>query len=200
MTPTPTERTAAGEAWHGIPIVAYHWEEPSGFSPPSSTMIDKVAFHWSTGPKDAEPLVRLKDVAAIADGWLCFHCGDRFTDRREAKLHFGGEMDSVPACKIKGSEGGLVKAVRDAQLECARLLQQLHDDGGEVMQAYHSMSRRFSETARACEETGFQRGVDQCFDLIRALLEKHAALPNEPEGTGGAFRAAVRELIEGKPE
>lgn len=195
MTPTPTERTAAGETWRGIPIVAYHWEEPSGFSPPSSTMIDKVAFHWSTGPKDAEPLVRLKDVAAIADGWLCFHCGDRFTDRREAKLHFGGEMDSVPACKIKGSEGGLVKALREAEFAAETAMRKLHDENGEVMNAYQGHRFRQRMAVQSAEETGFQRGVDQCFDPIRALLDK-LQYGLEPEG----FVASVRELIEGKPE
>ena len=148
---------------------------------------------------DFEPFEGGLGMAFPDEGpWRCFHCGDWFTDRREAQLHFGGEMDSVPACKIKGSEGGLVRAIRDAQLECAKLLQQLHNDGGEVMQAYHSMSRRFSETARSCEETGFQRGVDQSFDPIRALLEQMDADGGWPGKN--AFIAGVRELIEGKPE
>ena len=59
------ERTVSGESWQGVPVVAYHWRQPSGFSPPSSTEVDCIAYHWSTGPKDAEPLVRLKDILPI---------------------------------------------------------------------------------------------------------------------------------------
>jgi len=56
------KRTPSGESYKGIPVVAYHWTEASGLPKASSQTLDRVAFHWSTGPKDAEPLVRLSDV------------------------------------------------------------------------------------------------------------------------------------------
>lgn len=33
-----------------------------------------------------------------ADGWLCFHCGQRFTTIRGARLHFGPTPDRVARC------------------------------------------------------------------------------------------------------
>lgn len=131
-------------------------------------------------------------------GWRCFHCGDYFTDRAAARLHFGPEIDSAPACLIKGSEGGLLKAFSTAEQAATDYMVKLHEEDGQLIRAFRDQASRVRAAVQSAEETGFQRGVDQCFDPIRALLEKHAALPNEPEGTGGAFRAAVRELIEGK--
>lgn len=103
--------------------------------------------------------------------WRCFHCDDVFTDRAAAQLHFGIDEHQTPACLIKGSEGGLLKALRAAEGEVEQLLGKLHNEGGEVMLAYNRMSSRFRDTTRACEELGFQRGVDQCFDPIREALD-----------------------------
>ena len=32
------------------------------------------------------------------DGWLCFHCGERFRTVNGARLHFGETPDTVPKC------------------------------------------------------------------------------------------------------
>ena len=32
------------------------------------------------------------------DGWVCFHCGTRFTSERRAREHFGETPDAVVAC------------------------------------------------------------------------------------------------------
>lgn len=60
-------RSIDKETWKGIDIVAYHWEKPSGWPEGSSQTIDMVAFHWSTGPEEAEPLVRLSDVRKLLE-------------------------------------------------------------------------------------------------------------------------------------
>ena len=44
-----------------------------------------------------------------ADGWVCFHCGERFTTPGGAQDHFGARPTDMAACLIKvGSERGLV--------------------------------------------------------------------------------------------
>lgn len=59
----PVVRKPEAEYWHGKRVVAYHWQQPSGLPLPSSQTIDRVAFHWSTGPKDAERLIRMADAS-----------------------------------------------------------------------------------------------------------------------------------------
>ena len=35
-----------------------------------------------------------------ADGWVCFHCGERFTTPSSARDHFGFYPEASPACTI----------------------------------------------------------------------------------------------------
>jgi len=36
-----------------------------------------------------------------ADGWVCFHCGERFTKPGTAEEHFGETPEAVTACLAK---------------------------------------------------------------------------------------------------
>ena len=50
------------------------------------------------------------------DGWVCFHCGERFTTPGGAKDHFGSHPSATAACRIKvGEEMGLLMALRRAE-------------------------------------------------------------------------------------
>lgn len=50
------------------------------------------------------------------DGWVCFHCGERFTTEGAARDHFGGSPDELAGCQIKaGEERGLLMELRRAQ-------------------------------------------------------------------------------------
>jgi hypothetical protein len=50
------------------------------------------------------------------DGWVCFHCGERFTTIGNAEDHFGKRPEITPACRIKlGEERGLVMELRKAE-------------------------------------------------------------------------------------
>ena len=56
-----------------------------------------------------------------ADGWTCFHCGEKFTTPGSARDHFGCEPCADPACRIKvGEERGLVMALRKVEAELER--------------------------------------------------------------------------------
>ena len=37
---------------------------------------------------------------APPDGWVCFHCGERFLLQGQAIEHFGLDPDSIPACLL----------------------------------------------------------------------------------------------------
>lgn len=51
-----------------------------------------------------------------ADGWVCFHCGERFTTPGSAEDHFGARPTDMAACLIKvGNERGLVMELRRVQ-------------------------------------------------------------------------------------
>ncbi len=73
-----------------------------------------------------------------SDGWVCFHCGERFTTPGAARDHFGERPDDGLACRIKaGEERGLVMALRRSQAETveartmvAHLIVKMGSDGG----------------------------------------------------------------------
>ena len=61
-----------------------------------------------------------------ADGWVCYHCGERFKTPGGARDHFGATPVETAACIIKaGEERGLVMALRRAEEEIMRLRAQL---------------------------------------------------------------------------
>jgi hypothetical protein len=102
-------------------------------------------------------------------GWLCFHCGERFTTVGGARDHFGFTQSSDPACRIKlGAERGLVMALRKAEEHNAELLNKLHDESSEVARAYSAAASRHGEQLRIAEELGYERGLR---DAIRQNLE-----------------------------
>ena len=60
------------------------------------------------------------------DGWVCFHCGERFTTPGSAQDHFGDRPEDTAACRIKvGEERGLVMELRRNQRINRWLLEEL---------------------------------------------------------------------------
>ena len=58
-----------------------------------------------------------------ADGWVCFHCGERFTTSGSAAIHFGRRPSSTAGCLIKvGEEWGLLMEVRRLEAEVRELI------------------------------------------------------------------------------
>ena len=63
------------------------------------------------------------------DGWVCFHCGERFKTVGGAQVHFERRPSSTAGCLIKaGEERGLLMEVR--RLEAA--LRELIDNACRV--------------------------------------------------------------------
>ena len=70
-----------------------------------------------------------------ADGWVCFHCGERFTTFGAGEDHFGSRPDDIAACLIKvGSERGLVMELRRVQAELRELRWQHADRSVSALQ------------------------------------------------------------------
>ena len=56
------------------------------------------------------------------DGWVCFHCGERFTTPGAAAIHFGKTPKSKAGCLIKvGEERGLLMEIRRLEAVIAEL-------------------------------------------------------------------------------
>ena len=57
------------------------------------------------------------------DGWVCFHCGERFTTVGGAQVHFGRWPRDTPGCLIKAGEArGLLMEVRRLEAELRELI------------------------------------------------------------------------------
>ena len=57
------------------------------------------------------------------DGWVCFHCGERFTTVGGAQVHFGRVPSNTPGCLIKAGEArGLLMEVRRLEAEARELI------------------------------------------------------------------------------
>lgn len=92
--------------------------------------------------------------------WRCFHCDEVFYDTNAAKLHFGMDQCSDPACKIKmGAEGSLVKALRQSESELADAWAVIHNESTEAAKAYYAQQSRHGDQLRAAEEAGYERGL-----------------------------------------
>lgn len=67
--------------------------------------------------------------------WTCFHCDETFTSAACASAHFGNDEDQRPACRIKGSEGGLLRALRDAEADARRAWGIIHSESADGLKA-----------------------------------------------------------------
>ena len=58
-----------------------------------------------------------------SDGWVCFHCGERFKTPGGAADHFGRRPSNTAGCLIKaGEERGLLLEIRRLEAEVRELV------------------------------------------------------------------------------
>lgn len=130
------------------------------------------------------------DLARLPGTWRCFHCDDVFTDRAAAAAHFGADEGRTPACQIKGSEGGLVRALREAEDECERVHTQLHAESADGLRALQNNLGRHRTALVAMEETGYERGIADhqvTVEALRALIAMVDQLDKHPSRGGGVL-------------
>ena len=61
----------------------------------------EMEVHCATHSEDVDP----DTYPAPPDGWVCFHCGQRFQKFGYAQDHFGPRPESVPACQMDYKHG-----------------------------------------------------------------------------------------------
>jgi hypothetical protein len=92
----------------------------------------------------------------IASSWTCFHCGESFTDRSCAAIHFGASESAEPACKIKGdSDHYLVQYIRDLEAQLASY----RSETDAITRAWYAKNADHSAALRQAEEGGYNKGV-----------------------------------------
>jgi hypothetical protein len=86
--------------------------------------------------------------------WTCFHCGETFLEREDARLHFGDDYMSDAACQID------IKAVREMETLLARYRAEDSDKDRD----YYRMRAEHTIALRVAEERGYRSGlVDQVY-------------------------------------
>ena len=128
---------------------------------------------------------------AIAREWRCFHCDEVFVSERCARLHFGHDEGSEPACQIKaGAEGSLVHALRDAETAADDAIQAMQNETTDASRAYHAQRCRHNQALIAAEELGYERGLTDGRTLPDDRDEQIARLTGERD----RLRAALTDL------
>ncbi|MGO1304565.1 MAG: hypothetical protein ACTMKV_07245 [Sphingomonas parapaucimobilis] len=129
------------------------------------------ALKQAEGHESQSVMVKCADLRAILAApdsrveyagvsWRCYHCGETFTDDRCARLHFGRDEDSAPACQIKaGAEQGLLGALRDAEYAAADARRAIADESTDAAKAYYAQATRHASALRNAEEAGYERGL-----------------------------------------
>jgi hypothetical protein len=125
---------------------------------------------------------------ASAGPWLCFHCGETFIERRCAQLHFGRDEGYAPACIIKGADGGLIKALRDAEIAADDAIQMMHAESTDAAKAYHSQRCRHTQALMAAEESGYEKGLYDARQLSASIEACEARIAT----LEGALREAAK--------
>lgn len=106
---------------------------------------------------------------APADGWVCFHCGERFLSPGDALDHFGHRPVAVPACDLKPED---LRRFRGLEDERNRMLDFLRDDLCDLHEALPGGRKHPVEQDRLklVDDIGTWADLDQeRMDLRRGL-------------------------------
>ena len=91
--------------------------------------------------------------------WRCFHCDEVFSDEYAAREHFGEYENQTPACQIKGSEKGLLGALRESENDAADAWHAVLAESTDAAKAYFSQNHRHQRQLREVEQIGYERGL-----------------------------------------
>jgi hypothetical protein len=143
--------------------------------------------------------------------WRCFHCDEVFTDKAEAREHFGDYIDDSPLCLIKGEDGGLAKRVRELEAEVAQTLNERNEYENDARLWHESEADRVRRIGHCqwWQEMDSREGEklvlqERVKELEAALLRASAsALSPEPkevavgeaEATLASARLAVNDWV-----
>ena len=70
---------------------------------------------------------------APADGWVCFHCGERFVTPNAAREHFGFDPAATPACRLSPAHvRAELRRFRHIETDLRWIVDQLHDVADQI--------------------------------------------------------------------
>lgn len=139
--------------------------------------------------------------------WRCFHCGEEFTDRDAAALHFGKHETQEPACVID------IAKFREMEALQLRYL----DEDADVHRAMRRMQTEHQFALRRAEENGYAKGLadaakysadsttfttppagsvevtDAMVERLRKIIRERWSLYLGPECARAALTAALQE-------
>jgi hypothetical protein len=103
--------------------------------------------------------------------WRCYHCDQVFTSDREARLHFGNDLYSYPACRIAIHEQHLIEYIRKLEAE----VQQHRAENHEVLVAAYSMQCAARQIEPEAEQRGYDKGVRDTWAAAQAAQQNGKA-------------------------
>jgi len=187
---TADNEEAALQLWNALPrvmpevhaahaIIVDHWRRRNELTPEEWRSLAPMFLGYAVGTASAlfeeRRLHASLKTARAGRGsggplsWRCFHCDEVFTDQHRARLHFGTEEGCVPACHIKASEGGLLKALRDAEDAARDAWAAIHSEGTDIMAAWRGAQARHHQAVTSAEERGYERGLQDMREEVEAL-------------------------------
>lgn len=98
-------------------------------------------------------------------GWVCYHCGEHFpgtmAGSRDAKLHFGFQIDSAPGCilKLTSEDKSLLRRLRAYEEENRKLRDQILDEDTPAQRAMARMQSQHRLELQRAEEAGYAKGL-----------------------------------------
>jgi hypothetical protein len=118
--------------------------------------------------------------------WTCFHCGDSFTDRAAAALHFGSTERQEPICGVSQQR------YREMELR----MEAYNAEDADIHREMHRMRNEHQQALRRAEEDGYAKGLrdaapaqagdarddmnKRLLDALKRLLERFLIVYGEP--------------------
>jgi hypothetical protein len=105
--------------------------------------------------------------------WVCFFCGEQFTEPLEAGRHFGAYEEGAAACRLNRDEHGLLLLLRAAEDE----LRSYRAEDTELHRVIHDLRATHEVALRRSEEEGYARGLRDAqahpeeLGLVRGTME-----------------------------
>lgn len=119
-----------------------------------------------------------------AQGWVCFFCGECFTEEVTAQEHFGPTPDFLPACLDRAThdDAALLARARTAEAECAQ-------------QVSRAIEAEFREEAALSQLFSLGSHFPGATSVYEAWCQFHIM-----EGRALAAEALLREIEKSVPQ
>lgn len=123
---------------------------------------DDFFFRITKPIKEAEQLARqIVEAVNMQGKWKCYHCHEVFCNDDAARLHFGPNEHTLPACKID------IKAVREMEHQLA----DYRNDDSDVLRQMSTLRCEQAQALQRAEESGYSKGLKD-YSKLEATNQK----------------------------